>query len=323
MAVVEREVDTAKTREEHRLPPSWGRRISSQPVGRLLILPALIYAIIVTQAPFLLALYYSLLRWNLLRPERKGFIGLENYQRILLQDDTFRAAIINTVIFTVGAVALSLLIGLFYAELVNHRFPGRSIVRTMLITPFLVMPVASALDFKYLMLDPDFGVIDWLLRTIQPGTGNWTPTWLAHYPKLSIILILVWRWAPFMMLILLAGMQAISEEIREAARVDGASPWQEFRDITIPHLYRFMQLGAILGTIYIVQEFDSIFMTTQGGPGTATMNLSFYVYRKAITGNNIGQGAALGVVVVVLTIIAMIVLLRLLDRMMRGSYEER
>lgn len=319
MAIVERSVADVEGRPTR---PSVLYRLIHQPPGRLLITPALIYALLVTQAPFILTLYYSTLRWNLLRPERKGYIGLQNYHYIL-QDDIFRTAIVNTVIFTVAAVAISLVVGLFFAELVNHRFPGRGIVRTLLITPFLVMPVASALGWKNLMFDPNFGVIDWLLRLVQPGGSHWSPVWLAHFPRQSIVAVLVWRWAPFMMLILLAGMQAISEEVREAARVDGASSWQEFRDITLPHLYRFMQLGALLGSVYIVQEFDSIFMMTGGGPGNLTTNLPFYVYRKAILGNNIGQGAAIGVVVVILTIIAMTLLLRVLDRMLRGTYAER
>jgi sorbitol/mannitol transport system permease protein len=289
-------------------------------IGRWLVAPALIYAIVITQVPFLLTLYYSTFRWNLLRPELKKRIWLENYRRTLFDDTIFREATVNTLIFTVSAVIISLLLGLFYAELVNHRFPGRGIVRTMLITPFLVMPVAGALGWKNMLLDPDFGVINWLLRTI-PGL-DWNPVWLAHFPRQSIVMILVWRWAPFMMLILLAGMQSIDEEVREAARVDGASPFEEFIGITLPHLYRFMQLGAILGAIYIVQEFDAIFMTTQGGPGTLTTNLPYYVYETAIRGSQVGRGAAVGVVVVVLTIIVMTALLRLLDRMLRGTYAD-
>jgi sorbitol/mannitol transport system permease protein len=318
MSVVE-QVDVARDR---RVGPSRTNRLSWFNSSRLLIAPALIFAILVTQAPFALTLYYSTLRWNLLRPETKGFVGLQNYRRILTDDEVFRTAILNTLIFTIGVVSLSLLLGLFYAELVNHPFPGRGIVRTMLITPFLVMPVVSALSWKYTMFDPDFGIIDWVLREVQPGSSDWNPVWLSHYPKESIIIMLVWRWAPFMMLILLAGMQSIDEEVREAARVDGATAFQEFFGITLPHLYRFMQLGALLGTVYIVQEFDAIFMTTQGGPGTATMNLSFMVYKRAIAGSNVGYGAALGVVIVALTIVAMTLILRMLDRMMRGAYAD-
>jgi sorbitol/mannitol transport system permease protein len=134
--------------------------------------------------------------------------------------------------------------------------------------------------------------------------------------------MLVWRWAPFMMLIRLAGMQSIDEEVREAARVDGASPAQEFVGIVLPHLYRFMQLGALLGAVYIVQEVDQIFMTTQGGPGTLTTTLPYYVYETAIRGSQVGRGAAVGVAVVILTIIGMTLLLRLLDRMLRSQYAD-
>ncbi len=298
------------------------RRYTS--LGRWLVAPAFIYAVIVTQAPFLVTLYDSTFRWNLMRPDRRGFIGLENYRNLLssLVDSSdsyaFRAAIVNSVTFTVGAVVISLLLGLLFAELVNHRFPGRGVVRTMLITPFLVMPVASALGWKNLMMDPDFGIINWALDPL-----GLDPVWLSQYPRESIIIMLVWRWAPFMMLILLAGMQSIDEEVREAVRVDGATRWQEFSGITLPHLGRFIQLGALLGTVYIVQETDAIFMTTQGGPGTSTTTLPFRVYETAVRGSNIGMGAAMGVIIVVLTIVAMTFLLRILDRMLRGQYADR
>lgn len=291
-------------------------------LGRWLVAPALVYAIIITQIPFIYTLYYSTFRYNLLRPDRRKFVGLENYRRIITDDTIFRDALKNSLIFTIAAVFISLLLGLLYAELVNRRFPGRGIVRTMLITPFLVMPVAGALGWKNMMMDPDFGVINWLLDRLQPGDGGWDPVWLARYPRQSIIIILVWRWAPFMMLILLAGMQSIDEEVREAARVDGATLLQEFVGITLPHLFRFMQLGALLGAVYIVQEVDAIFMTTQGGPGTLTTNLPYYVYETAIRGSQVGRGAAVGVLTVLLTIVAMTLLLRLLDRIMRGQYAD-
>lgn len=121
-----------------------------------------------------------------------------------------------------------------------------------------------------------------------------------------------------MMLILLAGMQSISEEVREAVRVDGATGWQEFRDITLPHLSRFLQLGGLLGTVFIVQELDPIYMMTKGGPGNATTTLPYLVFRKAIEGSNVGLAAAVGVVVVVLAIMVITLLLRTLDRAMRG-----
>ncbi len=298
-----------------RARPSLLRRLGDQPIGRLLILPALVYAIVITQLPFLLTVWYSLQRWNLNRPERRAFVGLDNYRFLLTRDPAFREAALNTVVFVVFAVGLSLLLGLLYAELVNHKFPGRGVVRTLLITPFLIMPAAAALTWKNQMLNPNFGVVDWVIRTGLPG--NVAPNWLGNFPAASVIAVLVWRWAPFMMLILLAGMQSISEEVREAARVDGATPRQEFKDITLPHLYRFLQLGGLLGTAFIVQEIDPIYMMTKGGPGNATTTLPYLIYRKAIEGSNVGMGAAAGVIVVLLAIVFITLLLRLLDRMMR------
>ena len=297
--------------------PSLIHRLGNQPLGRLMVMPALIYAIVITQAPFLLTLWYSFQRYQLQRPDRRGFAGFANYETILTKDPAFRTAAVNTVVFTVAAVLLSLLLGLLYAELVNHRFPGRGVVRTLLITPFLVMPVAAALTWKTMLLNPVFGLIGWLTRTFFPGSPS--PNWLGNYPEESIIVTLVWRWAPFMMLILLAGMQSISEEVREAARVDGCTAWQEFRDITLPYLYRFMQLGGLLGTVYIVQEVDALYMMTKGGPGNATTTLPYLVFRKSIENQNVGQGAALGVIVVILSIIVITLLVRALDRMMRSN----
>jgi sorbitol/mannitol transport system permease protein len=279
-----------------------------------LIAPALAYAIIVTQAPFLLTIWFSLQKWNLLRPENSRFNGIQNYLD-LFATDAFVTALINTVLLTSAVVLFSLFLGLVFAELVNHRFPGRGLVRTMLITPFLVMPVVGALGWKNMMLNPVFGVVDWVITSL----GGPRIDWLAQYPLVSVASIVIWRWAPFMMLILLAGMQALSDEVREASRVDGASPWQEFRLIVLPHLRGYMQLGILLGTIYVLSEFDSIAMTTQGGPGTATMTLPYLIYRTVFYGYDVGHAAAMGVLVVVLTFIFATYLIRLLGRLMAGN----
>lgn len=316
MATVTGSLDSPAPREGGGLLRWLGR----QPPGRLLVLPALIYAIVITQGPFILTIWYSLQQWNLQRPDRRGFAGLDNYRFIFQRDAAFREAVANTVIFVVAAVIASLLLGLLFAELVNHRFLGRGVVRTLLITPFLVMPAAAALTWKNMMLNPIFGVIGWLTRTLIPGDPS--PNWLGTYPELSVVGVIVWRWAPFMMLILLAGMQSISEEIREAARVDGASPLQEFFGITLPNLTRFMTLGGLLGTVYIIQEIDPMYLMTKGGPSNSTTTLPYLVFRRSIEGTDVGRGAALGVIIVILSIGLITLLIRFLDRMMRGQYAD-
>jgi len=285
--------------------------LSNWSTGKTLIAPAVIYAIIVTQLPFVVTVWYSLLRWNLLRPDNVQFAGLDNYLFVITADPVFFPALINTLILTVGSVVGALVFGMLFAELVNHRYPGRGVVRTMFITPFLIMPVVSALTWKNMMLNPVFGVVDYLMQLV----GLPAVDWLAQFPLVAIAGIVVWRWAPFMMLILLAGMQSLSDEIREAARMDGISGIQEFRFIVLPHLSRFIQLGSLLGSVYIVQEFDSIYMTTQGGPGTSSTNLPFLIYQVAFAKKDVGEASAVGVMVVILTIIATRYLLRILSRL--------
>ena len=293
-------------------------------VGRLLLYPAMLYVIIVTQIPFILTIYYSFQNYLLNRPDRDGWVGLANYQRLWDQvrdtNSAFFAALVNTVILTVGSVVLAVIVGLAFAELVNHRFPGRAIVRTLLITPFLIMPAAAALSWKNLLYNPNFGFLDWFTSSTLPGAP--APNWLGDYPLLSIMIYLVWRWAPFMMLIFLAGMGSISEEVREAARMDGATAWEEFRSITLPHLRKFFMLGSLLGTVYIFQDFDPIYLMTQGGPGNESTNLSFLVYRTAVSGSNYGLASAIGVVTVILSIIAVTYLVRILSRVFEGELSD-
>jgi sorbitol/mannitol transport system permease protein len=263
-------------------------------VRRAPLLPALIFAIIVTQVPFLFTLYYSTLSWNALRPGSKKFIWFKNYATVLT-DDRLRSALLNTIILTAGAVIFSMILGLLLAILLDRKFFGRGIVRTLLITPFLIMPVAAALLWKHGIFNPDYGLIN--------GIFGGNTAWATQYPKTAIITTLVWQWTPFMMLILLAGLQAQSTDILEAARVDGANAWNIFVRMTLPHLRQYLELGALLGSIYLVNTFDSIYTITQGGPGTATTNLPYEIYQTIFSKYEYGEASAAGVVVVILTII--------------------
>jgi sorbitol/mannitol transport system permease protein len=253
---------------------------------------------------------YSFLDWNLLRTTGRQFAGLDNYTTVL-SESASRNALWVTVKLTVGAVLLSLLVGLVCALLVDRRFLGRGIVRTLLIAPFLVMPAAAALLWKTTMLNPVFGIVNWVLSPLGVGDVDWA----SQYPLLTIIVVETWHWAPFMMLILLGGLGSQDRFTLEAARMDGATAWQSFRYITLPHLRPFLELGAVLGSIYIVQTFDSIFMITQGGPGNATTNLPFDIYLRAFRAFDVGEAAAMGVIVVALTIAFATFALRVVSNM--------
>jgi sorbitol/mannitol transport system permease protein len=143
--------------------------------------------------------------------------------------------------------------------------------------------------------------------------------WISTFPLFAVIMAIVWQWTPFMMLLILAGLQSQPADVLEAAAVDGASGLGIFREITIPHLQRFIELGIVLGTIYLINTFDSIYMMTQGGPGIASSNLPFYIYQRAFLGFDVGQSAAMGVVVAILTTIVATFALRLIFRTFSGS----
>jgi sorbitol/mannitol transport system permease protein len=272
------------------------------------LLPALIFAIVVTQVPFLVTLYLSTLSWNALRPGSRSFTGLSNYATVLT-DGRLRAALVNTVVLTASAVIASLLLGLGLALLLDRKFTGRGVVRTLLITPFLVMPMAAALLWKHAIYNPAYGLINGLLG----GSTDW----VSQYPMVAVVATLVWQWTPFMMLILLAGLQSQSLETLEAARVDGASGWQTFTHVTVPYLRPYLELGALLGSIYLVQTFDAVFTITQGGPGTATTNLPYEIYLTTFRKFEYGEAAAAGVIVVIGTIVVATFALRVISSLFR------
>ncbi len=275
-------------------------------VRRLPLLPALIFTIVVTQIPFLLNLWYSVSEWKITPPVPRTFVGLGNYADIFT-NTFFRSAVWITTVMTVGAVALSVLFGLGIALLLDRRFFGRGFVRTLLITPFLIMPVVAGLIWKNQMFHSLYGIINWVLTSI----GLNSIEFVGQQPTWSIVTVLVWQWTPFMMLILLAGLQGQSADVMEAARVDGAGPWARFRYITLPGLRPYMELGALLGSIYLIQVFDHIDVITGGGPGST--NVPYFVYQRSIGGGwDFGQAAAFSTVVVVATIILATYALRLL-----------
>lgn len=286
---------TSKNARSRERALAWARRAP--------LLPALIFLIIVTQLPFVVTLIISFLNWNSLRPDQTGFAGFDNYVQVLTNAD-LRQAILTTIVLTVSVVLASLVIGLGLALLLDKKFIGRGLARTLLIAPFLVVPVAAALIWKHALLNPTYGLINGTLTWIWSlfGSDNAPqPDLLSQAPLMAVIVSLVWQWTPFMMLILLAGLQSRPMDTVEAAQMDGASPWDIFRHLTLPHLRQYLELGGLLGAIYIVQNFDAVFTLTSGGLGTA--NLPYAIYQTFYFANEYGLASAAGVVVVIGTII--------------------
>jgi sorbitol/mannitol transport system permease protein len=286
-------------------PPALPRREAWQ--RRLPLAPALLFVIVVTQIPFAITVILSFQSWNLVRPGSRRWVGPDNYADVFT-DALFRDALFTEIKMTSLAVAVSMVLGIGIAVLLNRAFPGRGVARTLLIAPFLIMPTVAGLMWKTTVLDPVYGVVNYVLRWFGIGPVDF----VSQFPLTSIVTVLVWQWTPFMMLIVLAGLQSQSDEVLESARVDGAGPWKTFRWITLPHLRPYIELGVLLGAIHLVNTFDIIFMMTQGGPGTATTNLPFYLYQRAFLGFDIGQASAIGVVTVAGTVLVAVVALRML-----------
>jgi sorbitol/mannitol transport system permease protein len=282
-------------------------------------LPALLYMVAITQLPFLVSIYYSLTnlkdRTQTLIPEPTKFVGIDNY-RELFRDPFFRQAIWTSVKMTVLAVLLSLVIGTLFAILLDRKFLGQGLIRTLLITPFLLMPVVAALIWKQQMFSSLFGVLNKVLEFL----GFNSVQFISDHPLGSIVTVLVWQWTPFMMLIVLAGLQSQPSDIIEAANVDGATSFGIFRQLTLPHLRRYLELGALLGSIFIVQAFDAIDVMTGGGPGST--NIPYYVYQQSIGGGfRYGAASAYAIVVVIFAIIIATFALRVLSSLFKD--EER
>lgn len=280
---------------------------------RGLLFPALGFLVSITQVPFLVTIYLSIHHWNLLKPqEGRGFVGLQNFRDLTTIQPNAFLSVGNTLTLTISTVLLSTLMGFLVAIWLNHSFPGRAFVRTVVITPMLIMPVIVGEIWGRLFLDPGSGVIPWLTNNLF--SHRFLP--MSQFPMATVIFISVWEWTPFAYLILTSGLNALDSSTIEAARVDGARARQVLRYITIPHLTSYLNITVLLGTVLILPTFGVIYATTAGGPGYATTNLSLAVYQQLFLKYSIGGASALALVNVVLVILAMTGLVKLLGNLL-------
>ncbi len=280
---------------------------------RLPLLPALIFTILITQIPFVMSLYYSFTDWTVTPPSPRTWTGISNYTDAFT-NSFFREAAVTSIVMTVSSVLLSVILGTGVALLLDRKFFGQGFVRTLIITPFLVMPVVAGLVWKNQMFSAAFGVINWLLEAV----GLEAVEFASKYPRWSIVAVLVWQWTPFMMLIILAGLQGQPASVLEAAKVDGATPRATFFQITLPHLRPYLELGVLLGSIYLIQVFDHIVVMTGGGPGST--NVPYFVNQRSIGGGwRFGSASAFSILVVIATIFIATFGLRVLSGLLEGE----
>ena len=264
-------------------------------IPRLLLAPAVASLLAWMIVPLAMTVYFSIVHDNLLMPGAHRFIGLENY-RYFITDPAFWTSLVNTLELIGSVVAITVVLGVALAQLINEPFPGRSVVRLLLIAPFFVMPAASALLWKYMMMNPIYG----MLAQLWHAFGLKPVDWLTQYPLLSIIVIVAWEWLPFSCLIFMTALQSLDREQMEAARMDGAGALQRFWYLTLPHLKRSISIVVMIELIFLIGIFAEIFTTTGGGPGNASSNLAYLIFKDALVDFDVGIASAGALLAVVL-----------------------
>jgi sorbitol/mannitol transport system permease protein len=272
-------------------------------------LPSLAVLLLWAVVPLAMTLWFSFQRYNLLNPGARGFARLENY-KFLVGDPGLGTAIVNTLLLVGGVLVITVGLGTLLAVLFDQELFGRGAARVLVIAPFFVMPTVSALIWKNMLMDPVNGLISFALRTL----GLPPIDWFSRAPLAAIIIIVAWQWLPFALLILLTGLQSLDPEQKESARLDGAGPLAVFSYIIVPHLRRAIGVVVMIETVFLLTIFAEIFVTTSGGPGLASTNLAFLIYRFALLEFDIGGASAGGVLAIVLANIAAVFLMRTISR---------
>lgn len=285
--------------------PRLGRRLGTLPLK----LPAVVVLLLWSVVPLLMTLWFSFQRYNLLDAGERAFVGVENY-RFLLTDPGLLAAVWNTLVLVGAVLAVTVGLGTLLAVLFDQEFFGRGVARVLVIAPFFVMPTVSALVWKNMMMHPANGVLSWVLESV----GLRPIDWFSAAPLTSIIVIVAWQWLPFATLILLTAIQALDPERKEAARMDGAGPISMFFHIILPHLGRAIAVVTMIETLFLLSVFAEIFVTTSGGPGLASTNLAFLIYRYALLEYDVGAASAGGVFAIVLANVVATFLVRAIAR---------
>jgi multiple sugar transport system permease protein len=262
------------------------------PLWVLLLSPALLFVLAMALFPLGYAFMLSLRQWKLARMEEPGpWIGMDNYLLLLTDDPEFIDSLKVTAVFVGWDVAVTLLLALGAALLLKRQGQVYSLARVLLILPFVMSPAVIGISFRF-FLNAEYGIVQYLLGWMIPALQG--KVWLAD-AKLAMTAVVasdVWHWAPYMTLMILGGLASVPRETEEAARIDGASAWRVFWDVTLPQIWPVLGIVAILKTVFALKAFDTLFTLSNGGPGTSTQTLAYFVYNTAFGYYDMGYAAA-------------------------------
>lgn len=278
-------------------------------IGRIAVAPSVFALFLWMIVPLGMTIVFALMRYNLLQPGREAFVGLDNFT-FFFSDPSFTRAVVNTLLLIGGVIVITVVLGIGLALLLDSPFPGRGIVRVMLISPFFIMPTVNALMWKHMMMNPIYG----LLARLAKALGLQPIDFVATMPLASITMIVAWQWLPFAGLIFITSLQSLDREQIEAAHLDGATYLQRVRYLYLPHLGRSIAVVVMIEMIFLLGIFAEIAITTGGGPGDASTNLTFLIYKEALLNFDAGTASAGALVAVVLANIVAAFLIRLIGK---------
>jgi multiple sugar transport system permease protein len=282
-------------------------------LGALFLSPALFYVLILVGVPFLLAVYYAVSAYTIYDPSYH-FVGLRNFIEVI-QSNIFRRTLLNTFVFTVGSQILGLILGKFGALLLLRPFPGRKFVRALIVLPWAV-PVALATVAWEWMFDSLYSVINWTMIALGLMTRTSAPNWLGE-PELAMLCVIVvnaWRFFPFAVVIFLAGITAVPQDVLDAATVDGAGFWRRNYQIIVPIIAPIVVVGLIFGTVFTFTDLSIVYLLTNGGPVNATQVLGNLGFQIGIVSGDVAHGAAVSLFMLPVLFILVILMLRFIRR---------
>ena len=285
-------------------------------IAKYLILPAIIFVAIITQIPFIMTIIISFMKWNVKRPDMPiTFAGFDNYIYIF-SDSNFYRVLLNSFIQAFVSLALCTVLGFLLALLFNRSFKGIYFARSFIIVPYFVMESVVGIIWKTLILSPSFGINQVVANFFGAEPIAFFSSGLS---LVTIIILIVWQWTPFLFMILLAGLQNLSEDVIESARIDGAGGLSMIYYIKVPMIKNYFIVGMMFGLINILKVFGLVFVTTQGGPGVSSANLPYYVYRTAFYDWQMGRSSAIAVITVIITLILIQSFFYLIKRRQKGG----
>jgi multiple sugar transport system permease protein len=270
--------------------------------------PAAVVVFAVILFPWIFTLFMSVHDWKV--TGSAPFVGLANYAK-MLTDERFQGAVVRTLYFTAASVIAPLLLGVWAAVCFASNFKFRGLARTLFVLPMMATPVAISLVWT-MMFHPQLGVLNYLLTSVGLPASGWV--YDTHTVIPTLVMVETWQWTPLVMLIVLGGIASLPQDPYEAAILDGASAWQMFRHITLPLVWPFIMVAAVIRLIDALKTFDTIYVITLGGPGTASETINILLYQTAFAYYDLGYGSAMVVVFFVLILLISVVLLRVRQR---------